>query len=61
MNGAIKLVVGIVLIVAALLVAILVGSWGWAVVQFLKAIVIVLVIIAGILLIIIGSGELSTK
>ena len=61
MNGAIKLILGIILIIIALLVAILFTSWGHAVIEFLKGLVIILVIFAGIILFIIGISEISSK
>jgi len=40
-----------------LILAIIFGSWGHAVVEFLKAIVIILIIVVGIFLVIIGANE----
>ena len=57
MNSAAKIILGIILILVPLILAIIFGSWGHAVVEFLKAIVIILIIVVGIFLVIIGANE----
>ncbi|UCD20706.1 MAG: hypothetical protein JSW08_02940 [archaeon] len=61
MNTAVKIILGIILVLIALFVAIAFGSWGHAVVEFLKGLVIVLVIVVGLILLVIGFSEASSK
>lgn len=61
MNSVIKIILGILLILIPLFVAISFTTWGRAVVELLKGLVIILVIFAGIILLIIGISELPSK
>lgn len=60
MNAIIKIILGIILIVVPLLIAICFASWGRAVIELLKGLVIIALIVAGILLLVIGISDLSS-
>jgi len=61
MNSIAKIILGIILVIVPLFVAIAFNSWGHAVIELLKGIVIILVIVVGILLLFMGISESGSK
>ncbi|MCS7134535.1 MAG: hypothetical protein NZ889_01605 [Candidatus Pacearchaeota archaeon] len=61
MHPILKILIGIILIIVPLFVVLTFSSWARAVIELLKGGIIVLVILAGIIFIILGVIDLSTK